>query len=72
LNLSGCGIFSNLKKEGQEVETLVAVPKANPCRYSRQGVEHVGEERRAVLRPVAPQGPCILIEADGAKTLKII
>jgi hypothetical protein len=33
---------------------------------------HVDEERRAVLHPVARQGPCLSIEADGAKTLKTI
>jgi hypothetical protein len=40
LKLPGFGIFS--EKEGQEVETLVAVPTANPCRYSQQGLAHGG------------------------------
>jgi hypothetical protein len=34
--------------------------------------KHVDEERRAALRPVASQGPCLLIEADGPITLKVI
>lgn len=52
--------------------TMRKQQKRNPCRYSRQGLVHVDEERRAVLRPVAPQRPCLLIEAVGAKPLKII
>ena len=34
--------------------------------------KHVDDERRTVLRPVVPQGPCVLIEPDCARTLKII
>jgi hypothetical protein len=32
----------------------------------------VDDERRAKLRPVARQRPCLLVEADDAKTLKAI
>ena len=45
--------------------------KQTPAGTADRG-KHVDEERRAVLRPVVLQGPCLLIEADGTKTLKTI
>jgi hypothetical protein len=46
--------------------------KTNPRRYSRRGIEHVDDERRTMLRPVAHQRPCLMVEADDAKMLKAI
>jgi hypothetical protein len=43
-----------------------------PLPVQPAGVIHVDEERRALLHPVEPQGPCLLIEAHGPITLKII
>jgi hypothetical protein len=51
--------------------TAAFIQKQTPAGTADRS-QHVDEERRAVFRPVAPQGPCLLIEADGAKTLKTI
>jgi len=61
-----------LQSLGHRLVADVKLQIETPAGCSRQGFVHVYEERRAVLRPVAPQRPCLLIEADGAKMLKTI
>src|SRR6266481_417549 len=57
-------VNSNLTRSGQ---------KANPCRLCPTGVNmHVDEKRRAVLRSVAPQGPCFKMEDQKRKSFKAI
>jgi hypothetical protein len=53
------------------LERFEAFQKQTPAGTADRG-QHVDDERRAVLRPEAHQGPCLLIEADGAATLKVI
>jgi hypothetical protein len=72
LKSPGCGIFSEPQKEEKEVQTRVATSNNKPLPVQPTGAKHVDDERRAVLRPVALQGPCFYIEACGAQSFKTI